>query len=79
VDLAVYQPLRRRGWIRAALASNTVGAVVDTVLFLTIAGFPIAGTVPGQLFAKMTATVAVVAVVVACRALLRHRLRSPRP
>jgi queuosine precursor transporter len=74
-DLAVYQPLRRRGWIRAVIASNTVGAPVDTILFLALAGFPIWAAVPGQLLAKATATAIPVAVVLGARALLRHRLR----
>src|SRR6266511_1067568 len=76
-DLAVYQPLRRRGWLRAVLASNAVGAPVDTVLFLALAGFPIWAAVPGQLLAKATATAIPVAVVLAVRALLRHRVRAP--
>ena len=75
-DLAVYQPLRRRGFIRAALASNAVGAPVDTVLFLALAGFPIWTAVPGQLLAKATATAVPVAVVLLTRALLRHRQRT---
>ncbi len=74
-DLAVYQPLRRRGWVRAVIASNTVGAPVDTILFLALAGFPIWAAVPGQLLAKATATAIPVAVVLGVRALLRHRLR----
>ena len=74
-DLAVYQPLRRRGFIRAALASNAVGAPVDTILFLSLAGFPIWAALPGQLLAKTTATVIPVAAVLGVRALLRHRLR----
>ena len=40
-DWAIYAPLRRRGRTAAALASNAVGAVVDSVLFLAIAGFPL--------------------------------------
>jgi hypothetical protein len=76
-DLAVYQPLRRRGWIRAVVASNAVGAPVDTVLFLALAGFPIWAALPGQLLAKATATALPVAVVLIARALLRHRLRPP--
>ena len=76
-DLAVYQPLPRRGWLRAVLASNAVGAPVDTVLFLALAGFPIWAAVPGQLLAKATATAIPVAVVLAVRALLRHRVRAP--
>ena len=78
-DLVVYQPLRRRGWLRAVIASNAVGAPVDTVLFLALAGFPIWAAVPGQLLAKATATAIPVAVVLAVRALLRHRVRAPGP
>jgi hypothetical protein len=74
-DLTVYTPLRRHGWARAVLASNTVGAVVDSLIFLTLAGFPTAA-MPGQLVAKATATLAVVIPVVAVRAVLRHRIRS---
>ena len=40
-DFAVYAPLRERGRARAAVASNIVGSVVDSAVFLWIAGFPI--------------------------------------
>lgn len=66
-DFAVYQPLRRRGWARAVLASSLVGALVDTVLFLWLAGFPIAEALPGQLFAKTVAIASVVLVGVLVR------------
>lgn len=36
-DLAVYTPLRQRNLTGAVLASNAVGAVVDSALFLTLA------------------------------------------
>jgi len=36
-DFAVYDPLRRRQWSVAVIASNVVGAVVDSLLFLTLA------------------------------------------
>jgi uncharacterized PurR-regulated membrane protein YhhQ (DUF165 family) len=36
-DFAVYTPLERRSWLGAVALSNTVGLVVDSVLFLTIA------------------------------------------
>jgi uncharacterized PurR-regulated membrane protein YhhQ (DUF165 family) len=36
-DLAVYEPLRRRGWVPAVVASNLVGAVVDSAVFLWLA------------------------------------------
>jgi uncharacterized PurR-regulated membrane protein YhhQ (DUF165 family) len=53
-DWAVYSPLRARGWARAVLASNTAGAVLDTLLFLTLAGFPVtAAAVSGQLVGKV--------------------------
>lgn len=36
-DFAVYTPLRRRRWLTAVIASNVVGLVVDSVLFLWLA------------------------------------------
>lgn len=55
-DLLVYQPLRRRGFLRAVLASNTVGAPLDTIVFLTLGGFPVWSALPGQLWVKAWAT-----------------------
>lgn len=66
-DFAVYTPLRERGYIRAAVASNLVGAVIDTVVFLTIAGFPLRQAFAGQLVGKMLVTGVVVTGVVAYR------------
>jgi uncharacterized PurR-regulated membrane protein YhhQ (DUF165 family) len=66
-DLAVYTPLRKRGYIRAALASNIVGALIDTVVFLWIAGFPIMQALPGQMVGKLLVTAAAVALVIIIR------------
>jgi len=66
-DLAVYTPLRRRGYVRAALASNAVGTLVDTVLFLWIAGFPIQQALAGQIVGKLTVTALAVLLVLAIR------------
>jgi hypothetical protein len=74
-DYAVYAPLRRRGWARAVTASSVAGSAVDTVLFLTLAGFPLWQAMPGQMLAKTTAIAAVVTPVVVARAVLRNRLR----
>ena len=77
VDMAIYTPLRKRGYVRAALASNLVGSVVDTLMFLWLAGFGLAAlTVTGQLVGKAWATVAVVGLVVIARVLLRNRVRA---
>jgi uncharacterized PurR-regulated membrane protein YhhQ (DUF165 family) len=79
VDLLVYTPLRRQGRLRAALASNLVGAPVDTLVFLTLAGLPVWAAMPGQLTAKTTATLLPLTAIWVLRAVLRHRVRSPRP
>jgi hypothetical protein len=74
-DWAVYTPLRQRGWARAAVAGNGVGAVVDTFLFLWLAGFPIIAAVPGQLVGKAYATVIYLVLGWAVRrAVLRHSI-----
>ncbi len=36
-DLSVYEPLRKRGWLPAVLASNVVGLLIDSALFLWLA------------------------------------------
>lgn len=75
-DLAVYTPLRRKGWRRAMVVSNAVGAVLDTLLFLAIAGFPVTTTsVVGQVLVKAVWCTAVVIAVreVARRAVPRER------
>ena len=36
-DFAVYTPLRARSWLAAVLASNVVGLVIDSALFLYLA------------------------------------------
>lgn len=56
-DYAAYTPLRRRSLPLALAVSNTVGAVVDSALFLWLAGFSMA-FLPGQVLAKSYMTVA---------------------
>lgn len=57
-DFAVYTPLARRSWIGAVALSNTVGAVVDSVLFLWLA-FGSLDFLAGQLVGKWEATLLV--------------------
>lgn len=67
IDLGVYTPLRSRGYIRAAVASNIAGTLVDSVVFLSIAGFPLWASLPGQIVGKLTMTVVAVALVTITR------------
>lgn len=54
VDMVAYTPLRRRGWARAVIASNVAGAIMDTVVFLLLAGFPLTmQSLAGQLIGKV--------------------------
>lgn len=73
LDMAVYTPLRRHGWARAALASGCVGALVDTLVFLSLAGFPVTwSSVGGQLVGKIAwATALPVAALVTVRKVRR--------
>lgn len=61
LDMAVYEPLRRRGLTVAMLASNTVGLLVDSLLFLKLA-FGNLDFLPGQILGKTWMTLAAVAV-----------------
>lgn len=74
LDFGVYTPLRRRGLIRAVLASNLVGGVADSWLFLSLAPFPwSAKDVVGLALAKMVVTAATLAVIGAVGARSRQR------
>lgn len=67
-DTAVYTPLRRRGWVRAVLPASLLGALLDTLLFLALAGFPVTPRgVAGQLVGKTWAVWLPVAVIVLAR------------
>lgn len=57
LDLAVYAPLRESGKTRALLASNAVGLVVDSIVFLSLA-FGSLEFLPGQIVGKVYATLA---------------------
>jgi hypothetical protein len=76
-DTAVYEPLRRRSRTRALAWSNLVGSVVDSVLFLTLAGFPLWPAVVGQVAVKWAVCVALPLLAIGgARAVLRNRLRT---
>ena len=73
-DFLVYTPLRERGMLRAVAASNVVGVIVDSVLFLTIA-FGSVAFLPGLLLAKLYTVPPSVALLW----LLRRRRDLPQP
>lgn len=54
-DFGVYTPLRERRWLLAVLASNVVGFIFDSVLFLWLA-FHSFTFLPGQLIGKAWVT-----------------------
>lgn len=59
-DFAIYTPLAKRSWAGAVALSNTVGAMVDSFLFLTIA-FGSLEFFWGQVVGKSWMTLAAVA------------------
>lgn len=73
LDMAVYTPLRRHTLIGAVLASNAVGILADTTIFLTIA-FGSLDFFPGQVIGKIFSTLAAVVVLT----LIHHR-KAPTP
>ena len=53
VDFAVYTPLQERRFVVAVVLSGIAGSVVDSVIFLGLAGIPLAAALPGMLLAKV--------------------------
>lgn len=76
-DMAVYTPLKDRSRLAGWLASNVVGSLIDSALFLWLAGFPMSGFA-GQSLVKVTVGVGTPLLVAGLlgvrRALLRDRL-----
>jgi queuosine precursor transporter len=68
LDFAVYTPIRRTGWVRAMLASDLAGQVLDSVIFLTSA-FGTGGLafLAGQIVGKAWCTWVTVAIMVVVR------------
>jgi hypothetical protein len=74
LDLAVYTPLRTRHWLSAVAASNTVGTVVDSALFLWLA-FGSLDFFWGQVVGKSWVTLVAVGVLWVWRATRQQRTR----
>jgi len=73
VDLAVYAPLRHRNRTTAIALSGAIGGLIDTLGFLSLAGFPLTPTsIGGQLLVK---AVWVTGVYLALRGLLTGGVR----
>jgi queuosine precursor transporter len=75
-DFAVYQPLRERRWLVAVAASNLVGLVIDSVLFLQIA-FGSLDFIQGQIIGKIWTTIFAVLVLLALRRWVIPRYSRP--
>ena len=76
VDALIYERLRQHSRTRALAWSNLAGSVVDSWLFLTLAGFPIWPAIAGQIAVKWAVAAALpVAALVVARAVLRDRVR----
>lgn len=71
-DFAVYTPLRKRGWLKAVAASNVVGMIVDSALFLYIA-FDSLDFIEGQVVAKGYMTIIAIVILWGGRALFIRR------
>lgn len=75
-DTLVYEPLRAKGKARALAWSNLVGSVIDSLLFLALAGFPLWPALAGQVAVKWAVCVVLPLLVIGgARAVLRYRLR----
>ncbi len=67
-DFIVYTPLRQRNWLGAVTASNIVGAIVDSALFLWLA-FGSLEFLAGQIVGKLWMTALAVGLILAWRRL----------
>ncbi|MFO7171193.1 MAG: VUT family protein [Chloroflexota bacterium] len=71
-DFAVYTPLRRRAWLAAVVASNTVGVMLDSALFLWLA-FGSLDFLAGQIVGKLWMTALAVGLILLWRSTVGAR------
>ena len=76
-DLLVYTPLKERRWLAAVAASNIVGLVVDSALFLWLA-FGSLDFLIGQIVGKLWVTALAVAILWTWRAVSERIAKSDR-
>lgn len=65
-DFAVYTPLLRRGWLKAVVASNAVGLILDSIVFLHLA-FGSLAFLNGQIVGKAWMTALAVVLLIPVR------------
>lgn len=78
LDFGVYTPLRERNWPVAVVASNVVGLVADSVLFLWLAFHSLA-FLPGQVIGKTWVTLAFLPFLVLWRRQYRAAVLNQEP
>lgn len=66
VDMAVYTPMQRRNLLAAVLASNVVGIVIDSAVFLFLA-FGSLAFLEGQIIGKLWGTLAALPLIAVAR------------
>jgi queuosine precursor transporter len=74
-DFAIYTPLEQRGWMSAVAASNAVGLLVDSVVFLGLA-FGSLSFLTGQVVGKTWMTLLAIVVLLPLRNRTRSRLAN---
>lgn len=74
-DFMIYTPLRQRNWLGAVVTSNTVGAVVDSALFLWLA-FGSLEFLVGQIVGKLWMTALTVVILLAWRRIVGRATRE---
>jgi uncharacterized PurR-regulated membrane protein YhhQ (DUF165 family) len=76
LDLVVYTPLQRRNLVGAVVASNVVGIVVDSLVFVSLA-FGSLALLEGQIIGKAWMTLAAIPLVYGIRAWDQMRGMGP--
>jgi hypothetical protein len=75
LDFGIYTRLLARGWVPAVVASNVAGGLVDTALFLALAGIPLWPAVVGATIVKWAMTLPILALGAWRDARLSERMR----
>jgi len=74
-DWLVYSPISKKNWLAAVLASNTVGLVLDSIIFLSVA-FGSLQYIEGQIVGKAYMTLIAIAILAIARFYIRKSTKT---
>ena len=74
-DWLIYSPISKKNWLAAVLGSNSVGLILDSIIFLSVA-FGSLAYIEGQILGKVYMTLIAIVILSVARLYIRKTYKS---